>query len=579
MKDTHDKQYLGNLRHSCAHLLAKAVLELWSGSHNAIGPSIENGFYQDFDMGSVKLSDDDLPKIEEKMKKILKTWKRFEYKKVSLEEAEKLFTHNPYKIELAREFAKEGKKLHINNPGNFLDLCKMTHVDNPSEEMQHFKLLSIAGAYWRGDEKREMLTRIYGTCFPTKKALETFLWQQEEAKKRDHKKIGLDLDLFSFHEEGPGFVFWHPNGMRMRQPLIDFWQNLHKRAGYEEVSTPILLKNDVWRKSGHWDNYKDKMYFTKDEHNKFALKPMNCPGMIILYKNRPHSYRELPIKWRELGLVHRFEPSGTLNGLLRERAFRQDDAHIFCKEDQVEQQIKEIITLAFQIYEPFRFGKIQVELSTRPENSIGSDEMWEKSERMLKKVLEELKIDYNLSEGEGAFYGPKIDFHLIDSLGRKWQCGTIQLDFAMPQRFDLTYIDADGRQKRPVMIHRAIFGSVHRFFAILIEHYGGAFPFWLSPVQIVVIPISDKHLSYAQSVYNELITHNLRVELDDRKESMQAKIRDATLQKIPYMGIIGAKEMAGGNVLSVRTREGKDLGQVKVDEFIKKLKDEIAKKK
>lgn len=574
-KNTENK--LEKIRHSCAHLLAAAVLKLWPGSHNAIGPAIENGFYQDFDMGKVKISEEDLPKIEEKMREILSTWKHFKYREISLEEAKKLFKQNPYKVALASEFAAEGKKLTVNNPGNFLDLCKMTHVENPSKEMQNFKLLSVAGAYWRGSEKNKMLTRIYGTCFPTQKELDEYLWQVEEAKKRDHKKIGQELDLFSFHEEGPGFVFWHPNGIRMRKPLIDFWQELHNKAGYEEVSTPILLNQDVWKKSGHWQNYKDKMYLTKAEGKTLGLKPMNCPGMIIIYKNRQHSYRELPIKWRELGLVHRMEPSGTLNGLFRERAFRQDDAHIFCTEDQINQEVKGVISLAFSIYETFNFKNIRIELSTRPKKSIGSDQMWEKAESMLKKALADLNLKHQTLEGEGAFYGPKIDFHLTDSLGRLWQCGTIQLDFAMPDRFDLTYIDSDGKEKRPVMIHRAIFGSIHRFFAILIEHYAGAFPLWLSPVQIIILPIADRHIEFAKSVNEKLKEDGIRSEVDLRSETLQAKIRDATLQKIPYMSIIGDREIENAKI-SVRTRDGKDLGQMTLVQFSQKLKDEIKRR-
>jgi threonyl-tRNA synthetase len=366
--------------------------------------------------------------------------------------------------------------------------------------------------------------------------------------------------------------------MRMRQPLINYWQELHDKAGYEEVSTPILLSDSLWKQSGHWQNYKKSMYFTKADNKTYALKPMNCPGMILIYKNRPHSYKELPIKWRELGLVHRHEPSGTLNGLLRERAFRQDDAHIFCREDQIEQLIKEVIQLAISIYNVFHF-EYRIELSTRPKKSIGTDEMWEKSEAMLHKALKDLKLNYQINKGDGAFYGPKIDFHIKDSISRFWQCGTIQLDFAMPERFNLTYIDADGKEKKPVMIHRAIFGSVHRFFAILLEHYAGALPLWLSPIQVTLIPIADRHVKHTEMLLEEFRKANIHCEVDSRNETMQAKIRDATLQKVPYIGIIGDKELAGGNALSVRRRNGEDLGQVELSKFINDLKDEISQKK
>lgn len=574
---TRDQVKLNNLRHSCAHLLAAAVLDLWPGTENAIGPSIEDGFYQDFDFKDVKISENDLPKIEEKMRDLLKTWGSFETREVSVEQAKKDFAWNKYKLELAEEFAKEGKKITENNPGKFLDLCKGGHSENPKEELRYFKLLSIAGAYWRGSKKNKMLTRIYGTCFQSQEELDKYLWQLEEAKKRDHKKVGQELDLFSFHEEGPGFVFWHPNGMRMRQPLIDFWQEKHIKAGYEEVSTPILLTDNLWKQSGHYQNYKDKMYFTKADKQTFALKPMNCPGMILIYKNRQHSYRDLPIKWRELGLVHRHEPSGTLNGLLRERAFRQDDSHIFCREDQIENEIKEVIKLALSIYEVFKFKDIQIELSTRPEKSIGSDKIWNKAETILKKVLQDLKLVHKINEGDGAFYGPKIDFHLTDSLGRLWQCGTIQLDFAMPERFDLTYTDEKGQKMCPIMIHRAIFGSVHRFLAILIEHYGGAFPVWLSPVQVTIVPISDRNNEYGQKVLEQLRAANIRVEIDSRAETMQAKIRDASQQKIPYVLVVGDREEKDERV-AVRQRGGKDLGILEVNEFINHINQEIESK-
>lgn len=572
-----DKE-LDSLRHSCAHLLAASVLDLWPGTKNAIGPAIEDGFYQDFDLGDVKISEDDFRKIERRMHKLVKNWGAFKEEEVSLEKVKKDFKSNPYKLELAKEFAKEGKKLTENNPGNFLDLCKGGHVSNPKAQLKHFKLLSIAGAYWRGDEKKKMLTRIYGTVWPTKEELDKYLWQLEEAKKRDHKRIGRELDLFSFHKEGPGFAFWHPKGMRVRAALTGFWQDLHRKAGYEEVSTPILLSTKLWKRSGHWDHFRKNMYFTKIDEHIFALKPMNCPGMILIYQTRPRSYKELPIRWRELGLVHRHEPSGTLNGLLRDRAFRQDDAHIFCREDQIEEEISNVVKLALEVYTAFSFDKIKVELSTRPKKSMGGEKVWNKAEATLKKVLADLKVDYKINEGEGAFYGPKIDFHLTDSMGRPWQCGTIQLDFVMPERFDLTYIDTDGSKKRPVMIHRAIFGSIHRFFGILIEHYGGAFPVWLAPVQVVVIPITDRSQKYANSILNKLKAENLRVEIDDRQETLQARIRDAQLQKVPYMVIVGDREEEAKTV-AVRLRTGSDLGAIKFEEFLGHIKENIATKR
>lgn len=576
MVNKNNEEKMQKMRHSAAHVLASTVLKLYPDAKLGIGPAIADGFYYDFDFGDQKISEADLEKISATMIRIMEAKLSFSKEEVSIAQAKKAFISQPFKLELISDLEKEGHKtVSIYRTGDFVDLCEGPHVDNASQ-IGPFKLLSIAGAYWRGSEKNKMLTRIYGACFSTKEELDKYLWQIEEAKKRDHKKIGQELDLFSFHEEGPGFIFWHPNGMKMRQPLIDFWQKLHVEAGYDEVSTPILLSDELWKKSGHWQNYKDKMYFTKIDKKNFALKPMNCPGMILIYKNRLHSYRELPIRWRELGLIHRHELSGTLNGLLRERAFRQDDAHIFCSENQVGQEIKSVIDLALAIYSAFKFV-VQIELSTRPEKSIGMASMWNKAEDTLKKVLADLKLDYKLNEGEGAFYGPKIDFHLTDSLGRPWQCGTIQLDFAMPERFDLTYIDTQGQQKCPVMIHRTIFGSVHRFFGILIEHYAGAFPLWLSPCQVKVLPIADRHLEYTQKVHSQFLADGIRSELDDRNETLPAKIRDATLQKVPYMVIIGDREEKAQTV-SVRTRDGKDLGPAELTKFIDKIKLEIEDK-
>lgn len=569
-------QNLENLRHSCAHLLAAAVMELWPNTKRTIGPAIENGFYYDFDFQK-PITEKDLPKIEKQMAQILPTWKSFQREEVTQEQARKRFKDNSYKLELIEELAKAGQTITIYKSGDFADLCRGGHLDNPSKEIGAFKLLSIAGAYWRGSEKNPMLTRIYGTCFPTSKELDDYLEKVEEAKKRDHRKIGKDLDLFSFHQEAPGFVFWHPKGMLLREALMNVYNNLHKEANYQLVSTPILLSAELWQKSGHWDHYKDKMYFTKIENKTFALKPMNCPGTSLIYKNSIHSYRELPLRLAEAGEVHRFEPSGTLHGLFRVRAFRQDDAHIYVSEDQIEDEVKNIIKLTLKFYDILGFTDIDIELSTRPEKYMGRLQIWDKAENILKKLLNDLNLKYKINEGEGSFYGPKIDFHIKDALTRSWQCGTIQLDFFMPERFELEYIDKDSLPKHPVMIHRTVIGSIQRFVGILIEHFGGAFPVWLSPVQVIVLPISDKFRDYAKKVKDALDKTNIRAKIDERNETLQAKIRDATLQKIPYLVIIGTKEQESDKV-AIRTREGKDLGQMPINQFVNKITGEIENK-
>ncbi len=576
-KNMNDQEYLNNLRHSCAHLLAKSVLELWPGTHNAIGPSIENGFYQDFDFGDVKISDSDLSKIEQKMKEILPTWTHFEFKEVTLDEAKKLFKHNPYKIELAIEFAGEDKKLMTNDPGNFLDLCKMGHPENPSQEIKHFKLLKIAGAYWRGNEKNKMLTRIYGTCFPTKEELELYLWQQEEAKKRDHRKIGTELDLFHFQPEAPGIPFWHPKGMIIRNELLQFSRDLQKRYGYKEIQTPIMLDVNVFKQSGHWDHYRNDMFFTDyEEKRQLALKPMNCPGMIQVYKASQKSYRDLPLYLSEYGLITRKEKSGELNGMFRVMQATQDDAHLFVTKDGIGETLEKLIALVEDIYKVFGV-KYKAYLSTRPDDFMGEIETWNKAEDTLKKAMEKAGLAILLKERDGAFYGPKIDYQLEDSLGRTWQCATLQLDFQMPETFNLEYTDNDGKTQRPVMVHRTIIGSVERFVGILTEHYGGAFPAWLSPVQVKVIPVSDKVIDYARAVYQQLQDVVLRTELDDRNEKLGAKIRDAQMQKIPYMIIVGQKEVEGEKI-AVRLRDGRDLGQMNISEFIVKVGDRVLTK-
>jgi len=558
--------------------MASAILTLYPKAKLGIGPPISGGFYYDFDLPE-KIAESDLPKIEKIMKDLIKKKLSFERKELSIAEAKNWARKNnqPYKLELIKGLEREGvKKVSFYKTGDFCDLCAGPHVSNTSK-IEHFKLLSIAGAYWRGIETNPMLTRIYGTAWNTKDELDEYLKQIEEAKKRDHRKLGRELDLFSFHKEAPGFVFWHPKGMLLREALMNVYDELQKKAGYQFVSTPILLSEDLWRKSGHWNHYKDKMYFTKVDNQTFAIKPMNCPGMSLIYKDRIHSYKELPLKLAEAGEVHRHELSGTLHGLFRVRAFRQDDAHIFAREDQIEEEIRDVINLTLRFYEIIGFKDVDIELSTRPEKSMGSDEIWERAENTLRKVLDDMDLKFKINKGEGSFYGPKIDFHIKDSLGRLWQCGTIQLDFFMPERFGLEYIDKDGSAKRPVMIHRTVIGSIQRFVGILIEHYGGAFPVWLSPVQAIIIPIAERHTKYAESLKEKLIDSGIRTECDVRSETMQSKIRDAQLQKIPYMLIIGDKEEKT-NTLAIRTRERKEAKGWTIDRFISKIKENIVKK-
>lgn len=574
-----EKNNLETMRHSLSHVLAMAVLDMFPDGKLAIGPDIDNGFYYDFDLPRT-LVPEDLPLLEKKMKHIVKQNLKFERQDVSVDEALEISkkAKQTYKTELIEDLKKQGKKtVSFYKTGTFIDLCEGPHVDS-TNKLGVFTLSHTAGAYWKGDEKNKMLQRVYAYAFETPKELDEFLKNLEELKKRDHRKLGKALDLFSFHPESPGTAFWHPKGMILREALMEPYKLMHKNEGYQTVSTPILLSEEMWHKSGHWDNYKDSMYFTKIDNKNYAIKPMNCPGSILVYNTHLRSYKDFPIKFCETGEVHRHEPSGTLNGLFRVRAFRQDDAHIFTLMNQVEEEIKKIINLTLNFYKIFNFPNVDIEVSTRPEKSIGSDEIWEKSEAIVKKTLDDLKIKYRINEGDGAFYGPKIDFHIKDSLGRSWQCGTIQLDFSMPERFDLKYIDKNGEPKRPVMIHRTVVGSVQRFVGILVEHYGGDFPLWLAPVQIKVMPVSDKFERFARGVEKELKDTGLRVEFDESDESVGKKIRNAEMQKIPYMLVLGEKEVKSKK-LAVRSRKSGDLGQIDTKKFTTRLIKEIEEKK
>ncbi|MGB9780981.1 threonine--tRNA ligase [Caldanaerobacter sp.] len=561
--------------HTSSHILAQAVKRLFKDVKLAIGPAIDNGFYYDFDTDR-PFTTEDFEAIEEEMNKIIKEDYKLERFVLPREDAIKLMKekNEPYKVELIEEIP-EGEEISFYKQGEFVDLCAGPHL--PSTGMvKVVKLLSVAGAYWKGDEKNKMLQRIYGISFPKKSMLDEYLHMIEEAKKRDHRKLGRELDLFSIQPEGPGFPFFHPKGMIIRNILEDFWRKEHIKRGYQEIRTPIILNEELWRRSGHWDHYKENMYFTQIDGQTYAIKPMNCPGAMLVYKSTLHSYRDLPLRLCELGLVHRHELSGVLHGLMRVRSFTQDDAHLFMTPEQVEDEILGVIELVDYFYKIFGF-EYHVELSTRPENSMGTDEEWELATNALISALKRANLPYKVNEGEGAFYGPKIDFHLKDSIGRTWQCGTIQLDFQMPERFELEYIGPDGEKHRPIMLHRVIYGSIERFIGILTEHFAGAFPTWLAPVQVRVLPISEKHHEYARKVYERLQEHDIRVELDDRNEKIGYKIREAQVQKIPYMLIVGDKEVEEGNV-SLRSRKDGDLGPVSLDNFIEKILKEIATK-
>ena len=571
-----DEEGLSALRHTASHVMAQAVKRLYPEAKLAIGPSIADGFYYDIDFAQPIVAED-LEKIEGEMKKIIKEALPIERFTLPREEAIAFMKEKeePYKVELIEDLP-EGEEISFYKQGEFTDLCAGPHLMSTKDVGKAYKLTSIAGAYWRGDEHNKMLTRLYATAFSKKEELEAYIIMMEEAKKRDHRKLGRELGLFMMHEAGPGFPFFLPKGMTLKNTLLEYWREIHKKAGYVEISTPIMLNRSLWETSGHWDHYKNNMYTTVIDEQDFAIKPMNCPGGVLVYASEPRSYRDLPLRMGEIGLVHRHEKSGQLHGLMRVRCFNQDDAHIFMTPEQIKEEIKGVAKLINEVYTLFGF-KYFVELSTRPEDSMGSDEDWEMATEGLRSALDELGLEYVVNEGDGAFYGPKIDFHLVDAIKRTWQCGTIQLDFQMPQRFELEYIGADGEKHRPIMIHRVAFGSIERFIGILIEHFAGAFPAWLAPVQVKVLPISDKFMDYAKQVTDKLEEEGIRAELDVRSEKIGYKIREAQMQKIPYMLVVGQKEEEEG-LVAVRSRFLGDEGQKSLDDFIKALSEEIAKK-
>ncbi len=571
-----DPEGLAAYRHTTSHIMAQAIKRLYPQAKLAIGPSIADGFYYDIDIEG-GLTAEDLEKIEAEMKKIVKEALPLKRFTLPRNEAVKFMQEReePYKVELIEDLPEDAE-ISFYEQGEFTDLCAGPHLMS-TKPVKAFKLTSIAGAYWRGDEHNKMLTRVYGTAFPKKAELEEYLTMIEEAKKRDHRKIGRELGLFMMHEAGPGFPFFLPKGMILRNTLMEYWREIHMANGYDEISTPVILNRSLWETSGHWDHYKDNMYTTEIDEEDYAIKPMNCPGSILVYQNEPHSYRDLPLRYAECGLVHRHEKSGQLHGLMRVRCFTQDDGHMFLARDQIRDEIVRIVNIIDGMYNLFGF-KYHVELSTRPDDSMGSDEDWEIATESLRDALESLGKDSVVNEGDGAFYGPKIDFHLTDCLGRTWQCGTIQLDFQLPQRFGLEYTGADGEKHQPIMIHRVVFGSVERFIGILTEHFAGAFPTWLAPVQVKVLPLSEKFLDYASEVQKQLLDAGLRAELDERSEKLGYKIREAQSLKIPYMLVVGGKEQENGTV-AVRTRLGGDQGAVPTAEFIAAIKEEIAEKR
>ena len=560
--------------HTTSHIMAQAVMRLYPGTKFSIGPAIENGFYYDFDMEQ-PLSTEDLPKIEAEMKKIIKEDLPLERFALPADKAKELMAGQPYKEELIEEHAGKGEDISFYKQGDFTDLCAGPHLVSTGM-VKAVKLTAITGAYWRGDAKNKMLTRVYGISFPKQSMLEEHLQMLEEAKKRDHRKLGKELGLFMLRDEGPGFPFFLPKGMVLKNLLIDYWREVHKKYGYVEVSTPVILSRKLWERSGHWDHYKDNMYTTVIDDEDFAIKPMNCPGGMMVYQSQPHSYRDLPLRVGELGLVHRHELSGALHGLFRVRCFTQDDAHLFMTPAQLKDELKNVVRLFDEVYSVFGLS-YKIELSTMPEDHIGTVEQWEHNQDILKEAITEMGKDYEVNEGDGAFYGPKLDFHLADSLGRTWQCGTIQLDSQLPERFELEYTGEDGQKHRPVMIHRVVLGSIERFIGVITEHFAGKFPLWLSPVQAVVLPISEHHHEYAQGVQDVLEEAGFRVECDLRNEKIGYKIREAQLQRTPYMIVVGDKEAAEGTI-SVRHRADGDLGSMDLPAFIAKLKEEVESK-
>ncbi len=590
-KVKYEESHLYRLRHSAAHVMAQAVLEKFPKGKVAIGPPIEKGFYYDFDLPR-PLTPEDLEEIEARMREIIAEGHDFVYQDVPEEEARQIFADQPYKLELIDgilsagtdeygEPLEEAPKLSIYKSGPFVDLCRGPHVSNTREiNPNAIKLLNVAGAYWRGDERRPMLQRIYGTAWETSEQLEQYLAWLEEVERRDHRKLIKQLDLISFHEEGgAGLAYWHPKGGRIRQVIEDFWRKEHFKGGYDIVYSPHIGKAELWERSGHLDFYRESMYAPMDiDGVDYYLKPMNCPFHILIYKTRPRSYRDLPLRWAELGTVYRYERSGVLHGLLRVRGFTQDDAHIFCTPEQIEDEILRVLRFSLDLLRAFGFSDFHIYLATMPEKHVGEPERWEQAQESLHKALEIEGLDYDVDQGGGAFYGPKIDVHVKDALGRTWQLTTIQFDFNLPERFDMTYVGEDGKEHRPYMVHRALLGSLERFFGVLVEHYAGAFPVWLSPVQVVLIPIADRHVEYARSVAGQLEAAGLRVEVDDSDERMQAKIRDAQMQKVPYMLVIGDREIEAGRV-NLRMRDGKVPGAMSVDAFLALAQDAVAGKR
>ena len=572
-----DKYALDTLRHTCSHVMAQAIKRLYKNTKLAYGPSVETGFYYDIDFGDVSISDADFEKIEAEMNKIIDEAYDVERYTMSRDEAIKYFKdkNEEYKVLLIEDLPKD-ENVYFAKQGEFVDLCSGPHLTNIKSLKSCFKILSVAGAYWRGNQDNKMLTRLYGTAFPSPKELEDYLTLYEEAKKRDHRKLGKELDLFMLSDYGPGFPFFLPHGMILKNALMDHWYKVHHRAGYNLINTPIILNRTLWETSGHWDHYKENMYTLTIDEEEYAIKPMNCPGSILVYKNALHSYKDLPLRYAEPGIVHRNEKSGELHGLMRVRCFTQDDAHTYITDDQVEEEVTNIIRIYDDMYKLFDFN-YTVELSTMPEDHMGDVKDWERAENALKVALEKANVKYIINEGDGAFYGPKIDFHLKDCLGRTWQCGTVQLDFQLPQRFDLEYVASDGTKKCPIMIHRACFGSLERFIGILIEHFAGAFPTWIAPLQVMVIPVSEKNLEYANKIKEELLNADIRVEVDDRNEKMGYKIREAQTKKIPYMLVVGAKEEAD-NLVAVRSRKGGDEGTKSISDFVASIKEEIKSK-